>query len=149
VERGAARCSAPKEERKNFNELPTSPAGLGAQAVALTPLSPCTCTARGPSCRVLPSGAVHAGAARFGALLVRYLSTVLSEHSAGQISSLYFPVSHSEHSPPFGPVYPAIHSQLATTLLLPPGETEFVGHVWQHVSFFHPSIYASLTLFCS
>ena len=41
-----------------------------------------------------------------------------SKQSAGPTISLYLPATHAVHSPPSGPVYPAMHSQ-SVTLSLP------------------------------
>ena len=40
---------------------------------------------------------------------------------------LYVPASHGEHTPPFGPVYPALHVQ-DTLLILATGEIVLLGH---------------------
>jgi hypothetical protein len=78
-------------------------------------------------------------------VLVRYLPAAQSVHASGPISSLYFPVAHSKHSPPFCPVYPAIHSQLVAALL-PRGETELVGHVWQVLAPEAPSVVEKVSM---
>ena len=41
---------------------------------------------------------------------------------------LYVPAEHAAHTPPSGPVYPALHIQFATLTLLLYGEYEFSGH---------------------
>ena len=42
--------------------------------------------------------------------------------------ALYVPAEHAAHTPPSGPVYPALHIQFATLTLLLYGEYEFSGH---------------------
>ena len=59
-------------------------------------------------------------------------------HAAEPVAVLYFPATHAVHVPPLGPVYPALHEQLCTTVL-PLAETEFTGHC-RHTALgcFHP-----------
>ena len=49
------------------------------------------------------------------------------EHSALPAVSLYLPATHAVHSPPSGPVYPALHLQ-SVNVSLPAVELEFAGH---------------------
>ena len=61
-----------------------------------------------------------------------------SVHGAEPGAVLYFPYTHAVHVPPLGPVYPALHEQLCTTVL-PLAETEFTGHCRHTASgWFHP-----------
>jgi len=48
-----------------------------------------------------------------------------AKHSALPAVSLYVPATHAVHSPPSGPVYPALHLQ-SVTLSLPAGELEYL-----------------------
>jgi len=51
-------------------------------------------------------------------------------HAALPTPILYVPAAHGEHTPPFRPVYPALHAQAATAELKL-GESELPGHARQ------------------
>ena len=45
-------------------------------------------------------------------VVVRYFPATQAVQAWVPCVSLYFPVSHAIHVPPFGPVYPGLHRQL-------------------------------------
>ena len=53
-------------------------------------------------------------------------SALPSVQAADPVDALYFPDTHAEHGPPFGPVDPALQVQLVKAAL-PAGEVELVG----------------------
>jgi hypothetical protein len=56
-----------------------------------------------------------------------------SLHAASPAPILYFPVAHAMHVPPFGPVCPALHRQLAIAVLAA-AELEDAGQLTQEIS---------------
>ena len=58
------------------------------------------------------------------ATLVEYVFTGQFVHTPAPAITLYVPAAHGAHAAPFAPVYPALHSHV----LLPAGESEFMGH---------------------
>lgn len=60
-----------------------------------------------------------------------YVSLGHSSHAPGPLSALYDPARHASHSPPFGPVKPALHSQ-SVKAVLPGLESALTGHVSVH-----------------
>ena len=85
---------------------------------------------------VLPAGATElAGQARQSvtadaAVVVEYVPDPQSVHAAEPLAILYLPATHPVHTPPSGPVDPALHEQ-AVTAVLGLGEFELAGHVTQ------------------
>jgi hypothetical protein len=62
-----------------------------------------------------------------------YVPAPQSVHVPLPLAILYFPATHALHTPPFGPVYPALQAQAVTTVLVP-GEFELPGHARQVVT---------------
>ena len=58
---------------------------------------------------------------------LEYLPAPQSAQAPSPAQSLYLPATHPTHSPPFGPVKPAVHIQ-PKAAALPAGASEFVGH---------------------
>jgi hypothetical protein len=59
-----------------------------------------------------------------------YLPAAQSVHNAAPVPGLYFPATHAANAPPFGPVYPALATHVASAEL-PAGEDEPVAQGWQ------------------
>jgi hypothetical protein len=78
---------------------------------------------------VLPFGDVNPAGHEVhdGAPLSEYVFGGHVTHAAVPDTFLNFPASHAGHGPPFGPVYPGLHEQFVTLLLLT-DEFEFAGH---------------------
>ena len=85
-----------------------------------------------------PAGQARQVLAAVAPVAVEYVPATQSLHAAGPVAALNFPAPHAVHVPPLGPVYPALHEQLCTTVL-PLAETEFTGHC-RHTALgcFHP-----------
>jgi hypothetical protein len=62
------------------------------------------------------------------ATVAEYLPTGQLVHAAELVALLYFPATHAEHGPPFGPVYPDLQMQAVRATLVV-GELEPSGHM--------------------
>jgi hypothetical protein len=71
----------------------------------------------------------HAAAA-VAPMVVEYVPVRQSVHAALPVAILYFPAAHGAHTPPSGPVDPALQVQAAGAKLAI-GELEFGGHATQ------------------
>jgi len=60
----------------------------------------------------------------------RYLPAPHATHEVSPVTILYFPATQAVHGPPFDPVKPRLQIQ-ATKAILPPGDSEFAGQLWQ------------------
>jgi hypothetical protein len=73
-------------------------------------------------CSLLPSGALEFAEHSWHTLYVapinvEYVSVMHFVHKAGPDAILYLPATHSTHTPPFGPVDPALQMQSVCSLL--------------------------------
>jgi len=59
--------------------------------------------------------------------VAEYVPARHETHALEPAAVLYFPASHAEHTPPLGPVYPALQVQLLCDPLLAPANA-FAGH---------------------
>jgi hypothetical protein len=69
------------------------------------------------------------------------MEKVLAEqlvHNDEPMTVLYFPATHNEHGPPFGPLAPALQTHAVTTEL-PPTELELSGQLRKTSLVFAPS----------
>jgi hypothetical protein len=64
----------------------------------------------------------------FAPTIPEYVPAPQLVQAAVPFTTLYFPVAHNEHVPPFGPVDPALHTHIPITLL-PAPETVFPGQL--------------------
>ncbi len=64
--------------------------------------------------------------------VTEYVPPEQSKQAVDPLTSLYFPATQPEHTPPSGPVNPALQVQ-AVTVTLPDGELELPGHT-EHVA---------------
>ena len=63
-------------------------------------------------------------------VVVRYLPAPHATHEVSPVTILYFPATQAVHGPPFDPENPTLQRQLVETLL-PLGDSEFPGQLWQ------------------
>jgi len=75
-------------------------------------------------------GHVRQAAAAVAADVAEYVPTPQDVHPALPLAILYVPAAHGEHTPPSGPVNPALQVQ-AVIAELKLGELKLPGHVWQ------------------
>jgi hypothetical protein len=72
-------------------------------------------------------------------VVVEYVPTAQSVHTALPVAILYLPAMHAVQEPPSGPVNPTLHVQAARAEL-EIGELELVGHARQAVAIVAPVV---------
>ena len=72
-------------------------------------------------------------------VVAKYFPVAQSVQVPLPVPILYFPAAHAEHTPPSGPVDPALHVQAVTTVLAL-GELEVLGHTTQSDSTVAPVV---------
>ena len=86
-----------------------------------------------------PEFAGHARQATVAATVVENVLAPQSVHATLPITFLYFPATQAVHTPPSGPVKPALHTQAARAELAV-GELELVGQAIQVVLTVAPTV---------
>ena len=71
--------------------------------------------------------------------IMEYVPAAQSVHASLPVVILYFPEAHGEHTPPAGPVDPALHVQ-AVSAELALGEVEFDRHARQVAAVVAPAV---------
>jgi hypothetical protein len=75
----------------------------------------------------------------FAPTIPEYVPAPQLVQAAVPFATLYFPVAHNAHVPPFGPVAPTLHTQAAITTL-PAPETAFAVQFWHVPDPFAPTV---------
>ena len=74
-----------------------------------------------------PAGHCAQTVALLAPVTPEYVPAEQLTHALDPVAVLYWPATHAEQVPPFGPVYPALHVQLLRNPLLAPANA-FAGH---------------------
>jgi len=80
-----------------------------------------------PAGEFAPAGQLVQTVALLAPVTAEYVPAEQLTHALDPVAVLYFPAAHAEHTPPLGPVYPALHAQSVCDPLLAPANA-FAGH---------------------
>ena len=80
-----------------------------------------------PAAEYFPAGHKIHTAEELAPAVPEYCPDRQLTHAPVPVTVLYCPAGHAVHGPPFGPVYPASHTQLVSSPLFA-GAREFTGH---------------------